>query len=137
MESGSIVKPPPMTDGQFEEYARRVAENITTTVELLLPRFLPMIVEPYIQQYLRERTSMAPTNEELERRFTYHPPTDPTVRALHDDWRNHEKWYATHINDLPGGESREKSLALTALEEATFWVHAHIARNLHETGLPE
>lgn len=70
-----------------------------------------------------------PTDEELERRFTYHKP-DENTRLLHEEWRKHERWYADHINALEGGETREKSLALTALEEATFWVHAHIARNL-------
>lgn len=70
-----------------------------------------------------------PTPEELQRRFTYHAPDEKT-RGLHEEWRAHERWYADHINELAGGESREKSLALTALEEATFWVHAHIARNL-------
>ena len=38
---------------------------------------------------------------------------------------------AERLNALPGGETREKSLAFTALEEMSFWVHAHIARNLH------
>lgn len=71
-----------------------------------------------------------PTSEELERRFTYHAP-DEATRDLHNEWRKHERWYADHLNDLPGGETREKSLAFTALEEMTFWVHAHIARNLH------
>jgi hypothetical protein len=72
-----------------------------------------------------------PTSEELERRFTYYAP-DEATRALHEEWRTHERWYADHINELPGGDTREKALAFTALEECTFWVHAHIARNLHE-----
>lgn len=72
-----------------------------------------------------------PSEEELERRYTYHPPDEDT-RGLHDQWREREKQYARLINQLPGGETREKSLALTALEELTFWTHAHIARNLHK-----
>jgi hypothetical protein len=37
---------------------------------------------------------------------------------------------AARINSLPG-DSREKSLAFTALEECAFWIYAHhIARNL-------
>jgi hypothetical protein len=71
-----------------------------------------------------------PTEEELTRRFTYHPP-DNATRHLHEEWREHERWMANAINNLRGGETREKSLALTALEEQAFWVHAHIARNLH------
>jgi hypothetical protein len=43
---------------------------------------------------------------------------------------------AQDVDDLPG-ESREKSLALTHLEEALMWANAHIARNLDpDTGLP-
>lgn len=71
-----------------------------------------------------------PDQEELDRRFIYHAP-DENTRELHNDMREAEQDYAGIINNLPGGESREKSLALTALEECTFWVHAHIARNLH------
>ncbi len=59
-----------------------------------------------------------PTSEELERRFTYHAPDEGT-RELHNEWRRHERWYAEHLK------------AFTALEEMTFWGHAHIARNLH------
>ena len=69
--------------------------------------------------------------EEIERRYTYHPPDDLAVRELHDEFRRHERWYANAINSLPE-DSREKSLAFTALEEMSFWVHAHIARNLHK-----
>lgn len=70
------------------------------------------------------------SQEEIDRRYTYHPPDDPKIRKLHDDFRKHERWMAHAINDLPE-DSREKSLAFTALEEMSFWIHAHIARNLH------
>lgn len=76
-----------------------------------------------------------PSEEDLERRFTYHAP-DEATRRLHDEWRANERAYARLVNAIDGGETREKSLALTALEEATFWVHAHIARNLHEASHP-
>lgn len=71
-----------------------------------------------------------PDQTELDRRFIYHAPDEDT-RVLHNQTRVNEQVHAKMINDLPGGETREKSLALTALEECTFWVHAHIARNLH------
>lgn len=74
------------------------------------------------------------TANDLERRFGYHP-ADEKTGPLHDEWRMHEYWYAEHINDLPGGDTREKALALTALEEAAHWVHAHIARNLSKDNL--
>jgi hypothetical protein len=68
--------------------------------------------------------------DEINRRFEYHAPDEKT-RNLHDQYRVLEKQYAELINELPGGETREKSLAYTKLEEMAFWVHAHIARNLH------
>jgi hypothetical protein len=69
--------------------------------------------------------------EELDRRFVYHPP-GPKVREVHDDSRRREYEFATYINSLPGGDTREKNLAYTALEQCVFWIHAHIARNLTE-----
>jgi len=67
------------------------------------------------------------TPEEIERRFVYHAP-DERTRGIHEEWRHHERWYAEHLADF--APSRELSLAFTKLEEMTFWVHAHIARNL-------
>jgi hypothetical protein len=72
------------------------------------------------------------TPEELARRYKYQPPNANT-RDFHDRVRRLEMAYAQDIDSLPG-ESREKSLALTKLEEAMFWTHAHIARNLHKPG---
>lgn len=68
------------------------------------------------------------TREEVDRRFTYPPPTNPAVREAHDAAQNRFKWLAHALREeLPPG--REKALALTALEEASFWCHAAIARN--------
>jgi len=75
------------------------------------------------------RTGPPPIDQkEIERRFLYHPPNDAT-RALHEGVRKSMLDFAAEITDIPG-ESREKSLAMTALEEASFWLHAHIARNI-------
>jgi hypothetical protein len=66
------------------------------------------------------------TGEEIEVRFTYHPPTPdqiPRFEAL----RRIAKDFAHVINDLVP-ESREQSLAITALEEAVMWANAGIAR---------
>ena len=67
------------------------------------------------------------TVQELEKRFTYHPPKTgqpQRYQALRDE-----------AADLAGvivastPESREQSLALTHLEEAVMWANAAIARN--------
>jgi hypothetical protein len=65
---------------------------------------------------------------EIARRFVYHPPNEAT-RDLHDRVRELDLEHATTlVGMLP--PSRERSLAVTALEEAGFWAHAAIARNL-------
>ena len=66
-------------------------------------------------------------NRRLAKDFTYHPPKGDQP----------ERYLA--IRESAGGlalilmgrcpPSRERSLALTALEEAVFWANASIARN--------
>lgn len=62
---------------------------------------------------------------EIERRFSYHAP-DTERRLLHENMRVSFKATAHVVAGLP--ESREKSLAMTALEESMFWANAAIAR---------
>lgn len=76
---------------------------------------------------------MAP--QEVARRFDYHAPSG-AARNMHDRLRLSAKAFASNIlSGLPDG--REKALACTAFEEATFWAHAAIARepSLHEGGV--
>ena len=63
----------------------------------------------------------------LEKDFSYHPPKgDQPKRYV--EIRDAAKGLATLImTDCPA--SRERSLALTALEEAVMWANASIARN--------
>lgn len=64
---------------------------------------------------------------ELERRFTYHSPKNDQperYRAL----RGYAKHFAKLIVEITPS-SREQSIALTKLEEASFWANASIARN--------
>jgi len=69
------------------------------------------------------------TPEELKRRFKYRAP-DAATRDLHESVRANTIDFATYLERTLPGDSREKSLAFTAFEEAMFWAHAHIARNV-------
>ena len=63
----------------------------------------------------------------IENNFTYHAPKGNQVQR-YAELRDHAKELALHImNECP--DSRERSLALTKLEEAIMWANAAIARN--------
>ena len=67
-------------------------------------------------------------HDEIRKRFTHHPPGSDQVVRAHEVVRKEFLGTALVINSiLP--ESREKSLAFTALEEALMWTNAAIARN--------
>lgn len=71
------------------------------------------------------------TVEEINHRFKYHAP-DANTRELHANTRDAFRVFALALDALSelNGNSRELSLAVTKLEEAAFWTHAHIARNI-------
>ena len=64
--------------------------------------------------------------KDIEKRFTYHKPKENDAYkfvAIRED----AKYLANIINSfVPDG--REKSLAITKLEEAVMWANAGIAR---------
>jgi len=66
-------------------------------------------------------------SQDLERRFTYHPPKDDQPRR-YEHLRSLGWQLAADIN-AACPESREKSLAITHLEQAIMWANAAIARN--------
>jgi len=66
------------------------------------------------------------TDEEIETRFTYHPPKDDQPER-YVQLRDQTKGLAYLIRDLTP-ESREQSLALTHLEQVMFYASAAIAR---------
>jgi hypothetical protein len=85
---------------------------------------LPSRIPPRNRVYVK--------NLDLENRFTYHPP-QPGQPEKYEDIRDTAKTLAYLISaECPN--SREKSLALTKLEEAVMWANAAIAR---EQILPE
>ena len=67
------------------------------------------------------------TIEQITSAFTYHPPK-PGQPEKYVVIRDTAKSLACLINDnCP--DSREKSLAMTKLEECVMWANASIARN--------
>lgn len=72
-------------------------------------------------------------HEDIEHRFNYHPPSTGTVVDKHEETRDRCKLLAHRLDELCGPDSREKSLAITHLEECMMWANAAIARNCNET----
>ena len=67
------------------------------------------------------------SQKELRNRFTYHDPKDRQSER-YEHLRNSGRMLAEYINEeCP--DSREKSIALTKVEEAIMWANASIARN--------
>lgn len=64
---------------------------------------------------------------DLENIYTYHSPKD-TQPERYERIRYKAKMLAAFINEKCP-DSREKSLAMTKLEEAVMWANAAIARN--------
>lgn len=65
---------------------------------------------------------------ELRNRFTWHPPHGEDQPTSYEIVRQMALELAKVINDSQP-DSREKSLAITALEETVMWANAGIARN--------
>ncbi len=69
---------------------------------------------------------------DIEHRFTHHPPLTDLVAEAHDKARAiiteaTKELCSVSLSVAPW--SRELALAVTELEKADQWVHAHIARN--------
>ena len=67
------------------------------------------------------------TDDDLNNRFTYHPPKDDQA-IRYEMIRDWGRQFAEHINEKCPN-SREKSMAITHLEEAVMWANAAIARH--------
>lgn len=71
------------------------------------------------------------TLEDIAHRFAFHAATNEEKRNAHSSVRQACSDVAHFMNNkLPDG--REKSLAVTKLEEAMFWANAALARDNKE-----
>lgn len=70
---------------------------------------------------------MITTIPDLDNIFTYHAPKADQPKR-YEELRSHAKALAVDIVKFCP-ESRERSLALTKLEESIMWANAAIARN--------
>jgi hypothetical protein len=66
-----------------------------------------------------------PNPKEIDRRFTYHAPTDVT-KPMHEDVDALTRELAHKLDELLP-EGREKSLALAHLQDCRMWSNAAIA----------
>lgn len=66
-------------------------------------------------------------NQQIENNFSYHSPKFGQPQ-LYEQIRDSAKELAYLINNVVP-DSREKSLAMTKLEETVMWANAGIARN--------
>lgn len=76
--------------------------------------------------YVSPRRNMDPAD--INNRFTYHKP-DTKKAALHEETREYFRTVAHSMNEILPFECREKSLMMSALEEAMMWANACIARH--------
>lgn len=63
---------------------------------------------------------------DLAKRFTYHPPGPdqvPVYEAIRARGRDFAEWLDKFVPD-----GREKSLAITHIEQAVMWANAGVAR---------
>lgn len=69
--------------------------------------------------------------KDIEHRFAFHAATTEEKRDAHTSVRQQCRQLADALNEqLP--EGREKSLAMTKLEEVMFWGNAALARQVQE-----
>jgi len=78
------------------------------------------------EQFNNENPLLKKSNTDIENRFTYHAPK-PGQPEIYTAIRDKAKELAVML-DINCPDSREKSVALTKLEEAVMWANASVAR---------
>lgn len=65
----------------------------------------------------------------MDERFKHHAPKGQETINRHQAAREAANDFYDAIESLSWDNSREKSVAITKVEEALFWLNAEIARN--------
>lgn len=76
------------------------------------------------------------SNDEVSERFAHHAPSSDHIIEAHQTVRETFTQVAVLLNDNLA-EGREKSAALTALQEAAMWANASVAINQEWDGVSE
>lgn len=74
---------------------------------------------------------LTPFQKDMIHRFSFHPATTPEKQNEHASIRMQCLKLTSYI-DAVVPDGREKSLAITKLEEVMMWANAGIARNNNE-----
>lgn len=78
---------------------------------------------------------LLPSDEEmLERNFKHHPPRNQATIELHEEVRQRYRDLAEYVCGAMMPD-RERSLALTKLEESLMWMNACVARKSYDLDL--
>ena len=81
-----------------------------------------------LPERMQRSSNMKPT--EIVNRFTYHAPVGDQAKE-YNTIRGNAKTMAEIVNGLCP-DNREKSIAITKIEEAVMWANASIARGERE-----
>lgn len=73
------------------------------------------------------RSTIAEELAELETRFSYHPPRNDEEKNFYETFRDDVKRLGVVILE-ECRPSRERSIALTALDQVVMWANASVAR---------
>lgn len=72
--------------------------------------------------------------DDLNIRFGYHPPSSQNIKTDHGTIRE-ECLFLANVIDGTCPDGREKSTAITKIEEAMMWANAAIARSPENRGI--
>ena len=103
------------------------------TVGIRLSPVRKLRIGPNLVMYTEEEKDETPDEltdfqKDMIKRFSFHPAKDEPTRKAHEAIRNH-CLRMTSVIDAYVPPGRERSLAITKLEEVMFWANAGIARN--------